>query len=382
MIVNGAFQMFDTPISSANTDVLALQGSLAKTVTAASAIDTAISANAIPSGVSEIASAASQLAQALGAATSIPDLQNQTNNLSSAVTANDGTLAAKTAEGKSRAADLVDKVETMIHSWENVHDAASLDRAVKDTGAAATSAGEFLVLLGGVLSAIFPAVGVPLLVAGGVMLAVGSDTGQTLAGTVAGTVAEIAGLPDSPALTQALGQIAELTDGPTTTVTTGLTSTDATGLTQTSTTGRTPTDTASLSRTDTAHPTDGQTDDHPKDGDNGPPKDETTGQPKGEDDGQTQDSTDGETDGVGVGVNTGLIEGIETSQFGGTGTAAGLDTSLGIGKDLGVPQFGVDIPQPGDDIIAELSQDLCGAHPYLEIKNSADRTNGWRARID
>lgn len=337
LITNSSFQMFGTPISPANTNALALQDSLAKTITVASEIDNAINTNTLDPGLSEIASAASELAQALGAASSTPDLQNKANNLSNAVMAHESALAAKASEGISKKDDVVDKVMTAAHSWGDVHDRPSLDKAINDTCAAASSAGEFLGFLGGILTPIFPAVGIPLLVAGGVMVAVGSDKGEAAVQAVADTIADATGLAQDPTLVQAAQKMAQTADDPDKAAVA-----DVTGLLN------------SMLAPDTEYPTDvtDPTDDPPQNGDVDHPAGGNDDHPTDGGDDHIQDTANGETDDVGE--RSTLIKGIETGQFTGDGIDGGSSTIFN-GTQLGVPQLSENIPQSGGDDILSAS---------------------------
>lgn len=166
MIVNGVLQLFGTQISAANTDALALQDSLANTVTAAGDIDRAVSAASLDPGVSEVSVATSLLATALGSADSLSDVQNGATGLSRAVNSNTGFLGEKVQEAITKTEDVVNKVETAINSWGNVHDAPSLDKAVKDTGEAAGALGGLLTFFGAIIAIVAPPVGAALIVAG------------------------------------------------------------------------------------------------------------------------------------------------------------------------------------------------------------------------
>lgn len=277
VIDQDVLQLFGTQVQLATSaDAAALQDSLDKTVSAADKINTAVSGIDSHPQINEVADAAGQLAGALGAADSLSDLQQKAADLSQAVNKNVSLLGEKRAEGETRVADVVNKVETAVNSWENVRDLPSLDKAVKDTGTAASSLGGFLTFLGGILTPFVPAIGIPLAAAGAAMILVGDTTAQ-----VADQVAPIVKpQPDG-----------DQTDGKTTGKTGGRTGAQADGK-------------DSGKKTADDEQSDGKTDGEQSDGKDseektadGEPADSTT---DGRTDGPETEQTDGPNDGPGT----------------------------------------------------------------------------------
>jgi hypothetical protein len=156
MIENDAVEMFGTPVLRLTPDGSALEASLNNCAEKAADIHAHLGRGVVDPGIDQITSSVSELAQALGAARSAQDMGSRARALQDKVMQNTQALGDRAAEAESKATDLVAKFGQAVDSWGNVHDTATLKKAVGDTASAGKALGEALVVLGAAVAVCDP----------------------------------------------------------------------------------------------------------------------------------------------------------------------------------------------------------------------------------